>query len=79
MLDDILSRHRGPYQFCVSRPGKKAGFHVSEWLQGNASREDVGTEAMALLQDPRDTIENVAVWSEHDSCFVAVIRGEKDL
>lgn len=79
MLADILARHRGPYQFCVSRPAKKKGHHVSEWLQGNAGKDDVGSEAMALLQDPRDTIEHVAIYSEADQCFIAIIRGAKDL
>ena len=81
MLNDILGRHRGPYVFCVVRPHprKKAGFFRSEWLQGSMERDDVGSEAIALLQDPRDTIIQVAVWSERESCFVTVIRGERDL
>lgn len=80
MLSDILNNHRGPYLFCVSRPStKKAGFHRSEWLKGSVEHEDVGPEAKALLDDPRDTIEHVAVWSEREQSFVTVIRGERDL
>jgi hypothetical protein len=81
MLVDILDRHRGPYLFCVSRPHnkKKKGFHRSEWLKGSVEHEDVGPEALALLQDPRDTIEHVGVYSEREQCFVTVIRGERDL
>ncbi len=79
MLTNILDRHRGPYIFCVVRPGKKPGFYKSEWLKGSTEREDVGPEALALLTDPRDTVLQVAVWSEREACFVTVIRGEKDL
>jgi hypothetical protein len=80
VLSDILNRHRGPYLFCVSRPfAKKQGFHRSEWLKGNVDYEDVGAEALALIQDPRDTIEHVGVWSEREQCFVTIIRGEGDL
>ena len=81
MLTDVLDRHRGPYLFCVVRPNpkKKAGFFRAEWLTGDLEREDVGPEAMALLTDPRDTIIQVAVWSERENCFITVIRGEKDL
>ena len=80
MLADILDNHRGPYIFCVVRPHpKKKGFYRSEWLKGSTEREDVGPEAMALLTDPRDTVIQVAVWSEREACFVTVIRGERDL
>ncbi len=80
MLADILARHRGPYIFCVVRPSpKKKGFYKSEWLKGSTEREDVGPEAMALLTDPRDTVIQVAVWSEREASFVTVIRGKKDL
>jgi len=80
VLADILNNHRGPYLFCVSRPfAKKKGFHRSEWLKGTVEHEEVGNEAIALIEDPRDTIEHVAVWSEREQAFVTVIRGRKDL
>ena len=79
MLSDILGRHRGPYRFCVSRPGKRVGFYRSEWLAGCTDSDDVGTEAMALLSDPRDTISSVGVWSVREEQFVTSIRGEEDL
>ena len=79
MLADILGRHRGPYRFCVTRPGKKIGFHRTEWLTGMTESDDVGSEAWALLSDPRDTISSVGVWSEREQQFVTSIRGEKDL
>jgi hypothetical protein len=80
MLADILDCHRGPYLFCVSRPfATKPGFYRSEWLKGTVDRGDVGEEALALLTDPRDTIVNVAIWSEREQAFVTLIRGERDL
>jgi hypothetical protein len=79
-LSQILDNHRGPYLFCVSRPhSRKKGFHRSEWLKGSVDHEDVGSEAIALLDDPRDTIAHVAVWSEREQAFVTVIRGQGDL
>lgn len=80
MLDDILNNHRGPYIFMVTRPfTKKVGFYRSEWLKGEVDREDVGSEALALLDDPRDTITAVYVWSEREQAFVTTIRGPKDV
>lgn len=80
MLTDILDRHRGPYLFCVSRPhSRKKGFHRSEWLKGAVENEDVGPEALALIEDKRDTITHVAVWSEREQSFITVIRGKGDL
>lgn len=81
MLSHILANHRGPYKFLLIRPkvGPKPHFFTSEWLKGDVRSEDVGEEAMSLLSDPRDTIVNVGVWSERESCFISVIRSEKDL
>lgn len=78
-LSDILARHRGPYQFCIYRPGKRAGFSRSEFLTGLVEPEDVGSEAWALLTDPRDTIEGVSVWSTHSDQFITTISKESDL
>ena len=87
MLIDILNRHRGgPYRFCITRPkhgGKYTGDtprFCNEWLTRLvADKEDVGREAWALLQDPRDTICSVGVWSEKEQQFLGTIRSEKDL
>ena len=80
MLKDILDRHRGPYRFQITRPHRsKAGFHTSEWLSGLVEKDGLGDEAIALLTDPRDTIEAVCVYSEHEGQFVTTIRGQKDL
>lgn len=80
MLQDILDRHRGPYTLMVTRPyATKAGFHRSEWLKGAVEAEDVGSEALALLKDTRDTITLVCVYSEREQVFITSIRGEQDL
>ena len=56
MLSDILSRHRGPFLFCVQRPVVNVKHSTprfkSEWLKSDVASEDVGEEAMALLSDP---------------------------
>jgi hypothetical protein len=80
MLDDILNNHRGPYLFMVTRPfATKKGFHRSEWLKGEVDREDVGPEAIALIEDTRDTITFVCVYSVREQAFVTSIRGKGDL
>jgi len=66
----FLDRHRGPYLFCVTRPGKKPGRVTSEWLKGCIDKHDVEDEAQALLADPRDTITQVSVWSIKEEQFV---------
>lgn len=67
----FLNNHRGPYRFCVCRPMvAKAGFFRSQWLTGVVDRDDVEGEARALLDDPRDTISRVDVWSIREECFI---------
>lgn len=78
-LADILARHRGPYRLLVYRPGTHAGFSRSEWLTGLVEPEDVGSEAWALLTDPRDCVDGVSVWSTHSDQFVTTISKERDL
>ena len=62
------TRHRGPYLLRVTRPvTTKPGFFRSEPLIGKTfTGEEAESEALALLTDPRDTICNVAVWSERE-------------
>lgn len=64
----FLNNHRGPFRFCVSRPGKKGS--ETEWLKGESARDDVEAEARALLTDHRDTITHVSVWSVAENQFV---------
>ena len=77
MLSDILSRHRGPFLFCLTRPGVKSRFK-SEWLKSEVASEDVWEEAKALLSDPRDTISAIHVWSQRENMFVVGLT-QRDL
>lgn len=65
----FLDNHRGPFRLVVTRPAKKPGFHSTEWLKGEVDRDDVLSEAQALLTDPRDTITHVGIWSVTESSF----------
>jgi hypothetical protein len=66
-----FDHHRGPYIFHVVRPHKrKPGFSKGEWLTGRVEREDIESEARALLDDPRDTIVSVSVYSTTEQQFV---------
>lgn len=77
--DRIFNRHRGPYQLCVSRPVRtKPGFLKGEWLPGQVPREEVVSEAIALLTDPRDSIVDVGVFSVREQQFVTIIT-QKDI
>ena len=78
------TRHRGPYRLVVCRPHplkRKAdkGFSTNEWLTGEIREgEDVLAEAWSLLDDPRDTIEVVSVWSVTEQAFVGGYRKGDD-
>lgn len=75
MAEPFWTRHRGPYTLLVGRPHpKKAGFSRSEWLPGSVDGPDVPEEAKALLDDPRDTIDLVSVFSESEQQFVGGYR-----
>jgi hypothetical protein len=68
-----FDHHRGPYLFCVLRAAPtatKPWRHTSEWLSGHVEREDVPSEARALLEDKRDSIVSVFVWSETEQQHV---------
>lgn len=74
MISEVLGRHRGPYRFMVTRPkANQPDFATSEWLKGNVDSDDVESEALALLTDPRDTIHAVHVWSETEQQFVTQV------
>ena len=70
MSETFLDRHRGPYRLVVTRPAKKPGFYQTEWLTGATDRDNVESEARALLADPRDTVTRVDLWSLREDCFV---------
>ena len=74
-----LRHHRGPFRLQVMRPRPvtkvrcRAGYTV-EALNGTVDRDDVREEAYALLDDPRDTIASVYVWSEREQQHVTTYR-----
>lgn len=73
------TRHRGPYQFMVSRtvpPTKTGHKYGSEWLPGLSDSDEVEGDANALLADSRDTIVSVDVWSVHEGQFVMTYRNK---
>jgi hypothetical protein len=67
MADPFYTRHRGPYQLQITRSKpltSKAKLKVEvETLTGTVDGPDVESEARALLDDPRDSILSVSVWS----------------
>lgn len=70
----FLGNHRGPFQLVLTRPGKGAGFHTTEWLRTESDVDEVESEARAFLADPRDTITSVDVWSDSEQLFVGGYR-----
>jgi len=67
----VRQNHRGPYRLLAVRPLKtKPGHYRSEWLRGSVDADDVPDEAGSMLDDPRDTITSIHVWSEREQCFV---------
>ena len=73
MATTFLDRHRGPYRLVVDResiPKKSHHIGTSQWLSGDTNRDDVESEALALLADPRDTIRSVHVWSVREEQFI---------
>lgn len=70
LRSDWLDRHRGPFKFHVTRPGKKAGHVTGEWVKGTVDKDDVEGDALALLSDRRDDITHVGVWSLREQQFV---------
>lgn len=67
----FYTRHRGPYVFLVLRRASRKRYKfTSEVLKGEMDGEDVESEAWALIDDPRDTIVTVCVWSTREEQFV---------
>lgn len=75
---EAIMRHRGPFFLMVVRPNpKKSDRFVSEWLKGQSNKDDVESDVMGLLTDPRDTIVSVAVWSDAENQFVGTYNKEQ--
>lgn len=70
----FLDNHRGPFRLVLTRarvnPKDASVRYPVEWTAGEVAREDVRDEAQALLDDPRDTIVAVHVWSLTEGQFV---------
>lgn len=74
---DWTKRHRPPYRLVAQRPmATKPGFSRTAWLPGTSDAESVEPEARALLDDPRDTIIRVDVWSVRQQRFVMTYSRE---
>ena len=71
MTWDIYAHHRGPYRLQVIRltPTRKCPY-ATETLPGTVETDDIPTEAQALLDDPRDSIIAVIVWSDSEQQHV---------
>lgn len=80
MLSDILSRHPGPYRFCLSRPALgKPGFFTTQWLPRAFPSDEVSDKAIRILANAYGRVVSIGVWSEREQLFVTEIRGGQDL
>ena len=71
LSEPFYKRHRGPFRLQVTRPFvTKPGFYRTEVLKGSVDGPDVEDEANALMNDTRDTIIGVSVWSEKEEQFI---------
>ena len=71
-------RYSGSCRLYVCRPApKRKTPSTSEWLPGRVPLDEVESEALALLEDPRDTIDSIDVWSLSEEKFVMTYRKEK--
>lgn len=79
MARSPLSNHRGPFVLMVVRPDDdKPGFVKSQWLKKEIKkRDDVIATAHALLNNLKDTVQSVNVWSEREQQFVTIIKQAK--
>lgn len=73
----FVQNHRGPYLFNVvrhdvSKPRKSQW--SSEWLRDEIDADDVPSLAHSYVNDPRDCIVSVHVWSVPEECFVGAVR-----
>lgn len=69
----VLARHRGPFLFMVGRKNKK-GEPTTEWLRGDISKECVEEEALLILEDPRDNVDHISVWSSKEEQFITILK-----
>ena len=70
-MTTFLDNHRGPFRLMLTRPYvTRKGFYRSEWIMGLTERDDVESEALGYLTDPRDTVIGVNVWSASEQQFI---------
>lgn len=70
---EIYARHRGPYSLLVSRtvPGKGGKpKETTDKVKGPFSAEDAHEEARMLVNDPRDNVVDIHVFSDSEGQFV---------
>lgn len=68
----FINNHRGPFRFLLTRStskGSKSPFK-SEWLTSKFDRDEVLDEARAILDDTRDKVLSIQVWSEREDSFI---------
>jgi hypothetical protein len=73
----FLDRHHGPYSLSVTRQDTRQAIgkqYTCQHLPGASEKDDVEAEAWALIDDPKDTIVHVHVWSEPEQCYVGGYR-----
>lgn len=71
----FYTRHRGPYTLQLNRdtPKQKQPWHT-EALEGLLSGEEALELAHSFVNDPRDTIQSVHIWSDTEECHVCTVR-----
>lgn len=79
-VKEIYRRHRGPFSLALTREvveGKKR-VQTSDFLNGPFSAEDAHEEARTMVNDPKDNIIDIYIFSKTEGQFTGAIyrRGE---
>lgn len=77
-LRGIYARHRGPFQLGLTYPppanSRRVSMGVSKWGKDrDLSAEDAHEEARMLVNDPRDDVLRVHVWSNTEQQFIGAV------
>jgi hypothetical protein len=64
------------FMICRTAPRTKLGYRT-EWLAGDSPTGEARDEAQSLVDDPRDTITSVSLWSNRHEQFVGLVRKQK--
>lgn len=77
-MTTIWQRHRGPYALNVLRASRnKYGAKTTTEMRGVDS-DEVEELARMLLEDPRDKVLGVYVWSEREEQFVTSFSAKRE-